>query len=258
MVAKRIIACLDVKDGRVVKGVEFVNFQDIGDPVELAKKYSDEGADELGFLDITASYEKRKTIIDVVKKVAPQVSVPLSVGGGIRTVEDIEAILNAGAEKVSIGTAAVLNPLLIKEAAKKFGSQRIIIAIDAKRKSNSWVVYIKGGREETKEDAIEFAKKMEKYGAGGILLTSIDKDGTKSGYDIELTKRMSEEVTIPVIASGGAGTLRDIKEILTKGKADAALIASLFHYKKYTVKQIKDYLEKNGVLVRKWLFQALI
>lgn len=250
MLTKRIIPCLDVKGGRVVKGTKFVNFKDAGNPVELARCYNEQGADELSFLDITASYEKRKTIIEIVKEVAKQVFIPLSVGGGIKTIQDIKELLNAGAEKVSIGTTAVKNPELIRKAAKKFGSQAIVVSIDAKRKDNSWVVYIKGGKQETNIDVIEFAKKNEKLGAGEILLNSIDKDGTTSGFDIELNKKLSEELNIPIIASGGAGSLEDIKEVLTKGKADAALAASIFHYKKYTIGQVKKYLKKNKIEVR--------
>jgi|SRR3989338_830893 len=250
MLAKRIIVCLDVKDGRVVKGVKFVNFRDAGNPIDLAKYYNEQGADELSFLDITASYEKRKIIIDIIRKVAKEVFIPLSVGGGINNIEAIRKLLNAGAEKVSIGTAAVKNPNLVKEAAKKFGSQAIVLSIDAKRKNNSWTVYINGGREDANIDALDFAKKMEKYGAGELLLNSIDRDGTKKGYDLELNKRFSEELNIPIIASGGAGSLEDIRDVLTIGKADAALAASIFHYKKYTINDVKEYLRKNGVGVR--------
>ena len=241
---------MDVKDGRVVKGVKFVNLKDAGDPVELAKYYNEQGADELSFLDITASYENRKIIIDIIKKVAKEVFIPLSVGGGINDIETIRELLSAGAEKVSIGTAAVKNPNLVKEAANKFGSQAVVLSIDAKRKNNSWTVYIKGGREDTNIDALEFAKKMEKLGAGEILLNSIDRDGTKQGYDLELNKKFSEELNIPIIASGGAGSLEDIKEVLTKGKADAALAASIFHYKKYTINDVKKYLKRNNIEVR--------
>ena len=250
MLCKRIIPCLDVKDGRVVKGVKFVNFEDAGDPVELAKYYNEQGADELSFLDITASYEKRKIIVGIIRKVAKEVFIPLSVGGGINNIETIRELLNAGAEKVSIGTAAVKNPNLVKEAANKFGSQAIVLSIDAKRKNNSWTVYIKGGREDANIDALKFAKKMEKLGAGELLLNSIDRDGTKIGYDLELNKRFSEELNIPIIASGGAGSLEDIKDVLTKGKADAALAASIFHYKKYSINDVKKYLKRNGIEVR--------
>ncbi len=251
MLAKRIIPCLDVKDGRGVKGINFKNFQDAGNPVELAKRYNDEGADELSFLDITASYEKRKIIIDVVREVAREIFIPLSVGGGIRNIKDIQKILKAGAEKISIGTAAVLKPNLIKEAAKKFGTQSLVLSMDAKRKGNSWTVFIKGGREDSSRDAIEFAQEMEKLGAGEILLNSIDKDGTKKGYDLKLTRKISEAVNIPVIASGGAGDLENIRDVIVKGKADAVLAASIFHYKKYSIKEVKEYLSKNGIEVRK-------
>ena len=250
MLTKRIIPCLDVKDGRVVKGINFANFKDAGDPVELAKYYNEQGADELSFLDITASYENRKIILDIIKKAAKEVFIPLSVGGGINSVEVIRELLSAGAEKVSIGTAAVKNPDLVKDAANKFGSQAIVLSIDAKRKNNSWTVYIKGGREDANIDALEFAKKMEKNGAGEILLNSIDMDGTKQGYDLELTKLFSEELNIPIIASGGAGNLEDIKEVLMKGKADAALAASIFHYKQYTINDVKKYLRENKIEVR--------
>ena len=250
MLTKRIIPCLDVKDGRVVKGINFANFKDAGDPVELARHYNEQGADELSFLDITASYENRKIIIDIIKKAAKEVFIPLSVGGGINSVEVIRELLNAGAEKVSIGTAAVKNPDLVKDAANKFGSQAIVLSIDAKRKNNSWTVYIKGGREDANIDALKFAKKMEKYGAGEILLNSIDMDGTKEGYDLELTKTFSEELNIPIIASGGAGKLEHIRDVLTKGKADAALAASIFHYKNYSIGDVKKYLKKNNIEVR--------
>lgn len=250
MLAKRIIPCLDVKDGRVVKGIKFVNFKDAGDPVEMAKYYNGQGADELSFLDITASYEGRKIIIDLIRKVAKEVFIPLSVGGGINDIGIIRDLLNAGAEKVSIGTAAVKNPKLVKEASQKFGSQAIVLSIDAKRKKGSWTVYVKGGREDANIDALKFAKKMEKLGAGEILLNSIDRDGTKGGYDIELNRKFSEGLNIPIIASGGAGKLEDIKEVLTKGKADAALAASIFHYKDCSIRDVKEYLKKNGVEVR--------
>ena len=250
MLAKRIIPCLDVKDGRVVKGVKFVNFKDAGNPVEMAKYYNEQGADELSFLDITASYENRKIIMDIIQKVAKQVFIPLSVGGGIDNIRIIRDLLNAGAEKVSIGTAAVKNPKLVREASQKFGSQAIVLSIDAKKKKGSWTVYIKGGREDTNIDALKFAKKMEKLGAGELLLNSIDMDGTKEGYDIELNRKFSEELNIPVIASGGAGSLEDIKEVLTKGKADAALAASIFHYKNYSINDVKEYLRENKIEVR--------
>jgi len=250
MLAKRIIPCLDVKEGRVVKGVNFVNLIDAGDPVENAKVYDEQGADELVFLDITASYEKRNIMIDVVKRTAEEVFMPLTVGGGVRTVQDIRNLLNAGADKVSINTAAVKNPQLIYEGAKLFGSQCIVVAIDAKRKGNSWEVYIHGGRTPTGIDAIEWAKRVVDLGAGEILLTSMDKDGTKSGYDIELTKTISEAVTVPVIASGGAGTKEHFYEGLVYGKADAVLAASVFHFKEISIPELKAYLKEKGVWVR--------
>ncbi len=241
---------MDVDAGRVVKGVKFVNIQDVGDPVVLAKEYNNQGADELVFLDITASHEKRKIMIDVVQNVASQVFIPLTVGGGIRTIEDMKRLLNAGADKVSLNTAAVENPDLISQGASQFGSQCIVIAIDAQKKGKSWTVYTHGGRTETKKDVIAWAKEVEKLGAGEILLTSMDKDGTKDGCDIELTKKVSEHVSIPVIASGGIGELDNFVDAFTKGKADAALAASIFHYKNYTVSEIKHYLHKKGICVR--------
>jgi len=239
-----------VKEGRVVKGVNFVNLVDAGDPVENAKFYDEELADELVFLDITASYEKRFIMIDVVKRVAEQVFMPFTVGGGIRTVEDIRALLKAGADKVSINTAAVKNPELVREAAKAFGSQCIVVAIDAKRKGDSWEVYIHGGRTPTGIDAVEWAKRVQELGAGEILLTSMDRDGTKQGYDIELTRTISEAVEIPVIASGGAGTLEHLYEGIVYGKADAVLAASIFHFREYSVREAKRYLKERGVPVR--------
>ncbi len=251
MLAKRIIPCLDVKDGRVVKGVKFLNLQDAGDPVEIAKYYSKEGADEITFLDITASFEERKTMIDVVERTAGEVFVPLTVGGGVRTLEDIRQLLLAGADKVSINTAAVKDPEFVKRASNRFGSQCIVVAIDAKRVSNSeWEVFTHGGRNPTGIDAIEWAQKMEDYGAGEILLTSMDMDGTKAGYDIELTKAVSRSVGIPVIASGGAGNLQHIYEGLTIGEADAALVASIFHYGEYSICEAKEFLRKKGVQIR--------
>ena len=251
MLAKRIIPCLDVKDGRVVKGVNFVNLRDAGDPVENAKVYNDEGADELVFLDITASHEERKTMVDVVRRVAEAVFMPFTVGGGISTCEDIRALLNAGCDKVSMNTSAVRNPALIKESSDKFGSQCIVVAIDAKRRpGGGWEVYVRGGRESTGIDAVEWARRANNLGAGEILLTSMDADGTKDGYDIELTKAVSEAVTIPVIASGGCGTLEHFREALTDGKADAALAASVFHFKEFTVGEVKNYLKDKGVAVR--------
>ena len=250
MLAKRIIPCLDVKDGRVVKGIKFLGLRDAGDPIEVARFYDKEMADEIVFLDITASHEKRPILIDVVKKTAEQVFMPLTVGGGIRNLEDIRELLNAGADKVSVNTSAVKTPELIKEASDKFGSQCIVVAIDAKRNSESWQVYINGGRTPVDKDAIEWAKEVEGLGAGEILLTSMDFDGTKDGYDIKLTKAISDSVNIPVIASGGAGKLEHFLEVLTKGSADAALAASVFHYQEFKIKQVKEYLGKNSVEIR--------
>ena len=250
MLTKRIIPCLDVDDGRVVKGVNFVDIKDAGDPVELAEIYDQQGADELVFLDITASSDKRETMVELVRKTAEKVFIPFTIGGGIRTTEDIRKLLNAGADKVSINSAAVKNPDLIAEGAKKFGSQCIVIAIDAKKAGDSWEVYIHGGRKNTGIDAVEWAQKIEELGAGEILLTSMDADGTKDGYDIELTATISEQVNIPVIASGGAGDVEDIKEVYTEGKADAALAASIFHFNEYTIAEVKKYLDQKGVNVR--------
>jgi cyclase len=251
MLAKRIIPCLDVKDGRVVKGVKFLNLQDAGDPVEIAKYYSKDGADEITFLDITASFEERKTMIDVVERTAGEVFVPLTVGGGVRTLEDIRQLLLAGADKVSINTAAVKDPEFVKKAAERFGSQCIVVAIDAKRVSEAgWEVFTHGGRKPTGIDAIGWAQKMEECGAGEVLLTSMDKDGTKAGYDLKLTKAVSRSVGIPVIASGGAGTLQHLYEGLTSGEADAALVASIFHYGEYSIREAKEFLRQKGVQIR--------
>jgi imidazole glycerol-phosphate synthase subunit HisF len=254
MLAKRIIPCLDVKDGRVVKGVNFVDLQDAGDPVECAIAYDEQGADELTFLDITASHEKRDIILDVVAKTAEQCFMPLTVGGGLRVLDDIRNLLHAGADKVSINTAAVREPEYVKRAAKRFGSQCIVVAVDAKRIPGSdplkWEVYTHGGRKPTGIDAIEWGKRMEGYGAGEILLTSMDRDGTKIGFDIELTRTYSDMLSIPVIASGGVGDLEHIHEGLTKGRASAALAASIFHYGEYTVEECKQYLRDRGVPVR--------
>ncbi len=253
MLARRIIPCLDVKDGRVVKGVNFVGLRDAGDPVEVAQRYDGEGADELTFLDITASHERRKIILDVVARTAETVFMPLTVGGGVREIQDVRDLLNAGADKVSINTAAVQHPDFVRAAAQKFGSQCIVVAIDAKRVAdheNSWQVYIHGGRTPTGLDAIEWAQRMESYGAGEILLTSMDRDGTKEGYDIALTRAIADAVHVPVIASGGVGTLEHIYDGLTAGGATAALAASIFHYREYTVRQCKEYLAKRGVPVR--------
>ncbi len=250
MLAKRIIPCLDVDKGRVVKGVRFLNLVDAGDPVEVAKVYEEQGADELVFLDITASAEDRKITLEVVKRVAEEVFMPFTVGGGISSLEDMRRLLEAGADKVSINTSAVKNPQLIYEGAKKFGSQCIVVAIDAKRRGNGWEVYIHGGRTPTGLDAVEWAKKAESLGAGEILLTSMDRDGTKSGYDIELTKAVSKAVNIPVIASGGAGSMEHFYEAFVLGGADACLAASLFHFKEISIPELKGYLASKGVPVR--------
>ena len=253
MLAKRIIPCFDVKEGRVVKGTKFVNLRDAGDPVELAALYDKEGADEVVFLDITASHEKRDIILDVAARTAEQVFIPFTVGGGIRSVDDFRKILKAGADKCSINTSAVENPRLITEAADKFGAQCVVVAIDAKRvegQPGKWEVYIHGGRTPTGLDALEWAEKVEQLGSGEILLTSMDADGTKEGYDIELTRAVAERVGIPVIASGGAGTIGHMYDALTDGKAEAALIASIVHYRIHSIKEIKDYLAERGVPVR--------
>jgi len=250
MLTKRIIPCLDIKDGRVVKGVNFVNLVDAGDPVENARFYDKELADELVFLDITASHEKRNTTIDLAKRVAESVFLPFTVGGGIRTIDDIRNLLNAGCDKVSINTAAVKDPLFVKKAASRFGSQCVVVAIDAKRDNKNWQVFINGGRTPTGIDAVKWAERMEAYGAGEILLTSMDYDGTKEGYDIELTSLVSGSLGIPVIASGGAGNPEHLYEALTVGKADAVLAASIFHYREYSVRQTKNYLKKRKVAVR--------
>ena len=252
MFAKRIIPCLDVKNGRVVKGVNFVNLIDAGDPVEVAKIYNEAGADELVFLDITATHEARGTVIEMAKKVAETVFIPFTVGGGIKSVDDFRELLLQGADKISINSSAIRNPQLISEAAQKFGSQCVVVAIDAKRNEyGNWNVYINGGRIDTGLDALEWAKKAESLGAGEILLTSMDCDGTKNGYDIELTKTISENVSIPVIASGGAGNMSHFKDALTDGKADAALAASLFHFREIEICDLKNYLENEGVSVRR-------
>lgn len=251
MYTKRIIPCLDVHGGRVVKGVNFVNLKDAGDPVEIAAAYDKAGADELVFLDITASSDERKTVLDMVQRVAEQVFIPFTVGGGIRTVEDFKEILRAGADKISVNSAAISNPGLIAEAADRFGSQCVVVAVDAKRRTDGrWGVFKNGGRIDTGLDAGEWAKKAEQLGAGEILLTSMDCDGTKAGYDIELTAAVAQAVSIPVIASGGAGTKEHFYEALTKGHADAALAASLFHYKELEIGQVKEYLQQKGVAVR--------
>jgi cyclase len=250
MLTKRVIPCLDVKDGRVVKGVEFVNLRDAGDPVEVARAYEGQGADELCFLDITASHEKRNIILDVVEKTASNIFMPLTVGGGIRTVNDIRNLLLAGADKVSINTAAVENPDFVKNAVEAFGSQCIVVAIDAKRAGDHWEVYTHGGRRPTGIDAVRWAEKMTGLGAGEILLTSMDRDGTEKGYDLELTRAVSGAVSIPVIASGGAGSLAHFYEVLKDGAADAALAASLFHYQQLSIPQVKDFLRDKGIPIR--------
>lgn len=250
MLTKRIIPCLDVANGRVVKGVNFENLKDAGDPVELAAYYSTQGADELVFLDITASHEARDTMIDVVENVAKQVFIPFTVGGGIKTVEEIKKILRAGADKVSLNSAAITNPNLISQAANAFGSQCVVLAIDAKQNGPLWSVYINGGRNKTKFDAVSWAKTAVDLGAGEILLTSIDTDGTKQGYDVTLTRTISSAVSVPVIASGGAGQLTDFADVFIKGQADAALAASLFHYHELTVGEIKAYLSRHSIPIR--------
>ena len=253
MFTKRIIPCLDVKNGRVVKGVNFVNLRDAGDPVEIAKAYDKAGADELVFLDITATSDARNTVVDMVRRVAEQVFIPFTVGGGIRTVDDFKVLLREGADKISINSSAINNPSLISEAADKFGSQCVVVAIDARRRADGsgWNIYKNGGRIDVGMDAIEWAMQADKLGAGEILLTSMDCDGTKAGYDIELTRLISENVSIPVIASGGAGTKEHFYDALTEGKADAALAASLFHYKELEICDLKDYLAGRGVSVRR-------
>jgi len=264
VLAKRIIPCLDVKEGRVVKGVGFVNLRDAGDPVEAARAYDAEGADELCYLDIMASHEERKTFLDVVCRTAEQVFMPLTVGGGVQTLDDIRDLLRAGADKVSINTAAVANPEFVRQAAERFGTQCIVVAIDAKRAGidakragadakragGGWEVYTHGGRRPTGLDAVEWARRMASFGAGEILLTSMDQDGTKAGYDLALTAAVSEAVEIPVIASGGAGTLEHLYEGIAVGQADAVLAASIFHYRQYTIREAKDYLRARGVPVR--------
>jgi cyclase len=251
MLAKRIIPCLDIKDGRVVKGVNFVNLRDAGDPVEQARIYEQAGADELVFLDITATSDARQTVAELARRVADEVFIPFTIGGGLRTLEDIRMLLRAGADKVSLNSAAVRSPDLITQGAELAGSQAIVVAIDAKRKQQSkWDVYVAGGRTSTGRDAIEWAREAEQRGAGEILLTSMDADGTKNGFDLELTLAVAEAVNIPVIASGGAGKLRHFLEAVTVGKAEAALAASLFHYNELTIAQVKNYLSSNGIPVR--------
>ncbi len=257
MLAKRIIPCLDVAEGRVVKGTKFVNLRDAGDPVLVAEEYDHQGADELVFLDITASNEKRRIILDVVSRTAEKVFMPLTVGGGIKTLQEIRELLNAGADKVSVNTAAVADPMFVRKAAEKFGSQCIVVAIDAKRARSKakrpqkkWCVYTHGGRKETGFDAVVWAKRMEKMGAGEILLTSMDRDGTKDGYDLELTRAVSNAVHVPIIASGGAGNPEHILKALTLGGADAALAASVFHYKEFTIAEVKEYIWQHDIPVR--------
>ena len=253
MFTKRIIPCLDVNNGRVVKGVNFVNLRDAGDPVEIAAAYDQAGADELVFLDITASSDARGTVVEMVRKVAEKVFIPFTVGGGIRTVEDFRAILREGADKVSVNSAAISNPQLISDAADKFGRQCVVVAIDARRRADGsgWNIFKNGGRIDTGLDAVEWARKVDALGAGEILLTSMDCDGTKAGYDLELTRTIAEAVSVPVIASGGAGELEHFYDALTEGGADAALAASLFHYKELEIMQVKDYLAGRGVPVRR-------
>jgi len=250
MLSKRIIPCLDIKEGRVVKGVKFLGLRDAGDPVEVAKAYDEQGADELVFLDITASFENRKTLVELVEKIARNIFMPFTVGGGIGEIGDIRKLLNAGAEKISVNTQAVKFPELISEAAKRFGSQCIVVAIDAKKQADHWEVFINGGRTPTGIDALVWAEKAARLGAGEILLTSMDRDGTKDGYDLELTRAITKKVNIPVIASGGAGSLEDFYNVFVKADADAALAASLFHYQEFSIQQVKNYLRERGVAVR--------
>ena len=250
MLKTRIIPCLDVKNGRVVKGINFIDLQDAGDPVEQAKIYSDSGADEICFLDITASNENRETIFDVVKRTSKNCFVPLTVGGGVKSLDDINKLLTSGADKVSINTAAVNNHNLIKESSKRFGSQCIVVAIDAKQKNNKWEIFTHGGRNETGIDALEFSKKMEDCGAGELLVTSMDRDGTQKGYDIELISQIEKSVNIPIIASGGVGTLEHLFEGIKYGKASAVLAASIFHYGTHTIREAKQYLDSKGIPVR--------
>jgi cyclase len=248
--AKRIIPCLDVTNGRVVKGVNFVELRDAGDPVEIARRYDEQGADELTFLDITASSDDRDLILRIIEEVAAQVFIPLTVGGGIRKVEDVRRLLNAGADKVSINTSAVQNPKLVADAASRYGSQCIVVAIDAKQTDRGWEVFTHGGRNATGLDAIEWAKRMQSLGAGEILLTSMDRDGTRNGFDLALTRAISDEVAVPVIASGGVGNLQHLTEGILQGHADAVLAASIFHYGEYTIRQAKEYMAQRGVETR--------
>ena len=252
MLAKRIIPCLDVNAGRVVKGVNFLNLRDAGDPVEIAKKYNDEGADEITFLDITASSDQRDLILDIIERVAEQVFIPLTIGGGVREVGDVRRLLNAGADKISINTSAVTNPQLVKEAADKFGSQAIVVAIDARKRASGdgWEVFTHGGRTATGLDVVEWAKRMNALGAGEILLTSMDRDGTRSGFDLALTRAVAEAVSVPIIASGGVGNLDDLVNGVLEGKADAVLAASIFHFGEFTVRQAKECMAARGIEVR--------
>jgi cyclase len=250
MLAKRIIPCLDVKNGRTVKGTNFVNLRDAGDAVELAKIYSNQGADELVFLDITATHEKRQTLSELVKRVAAEINIPFTVGGGINTVEDIEILLNSGADKVSINTSAVKNPQILRDASRNFGSQCVVLAIDAKRFGNLWQVFLNGGRIATGLDAVEWAKRGTDLGAGEILLTSMDADGTRDGFEIVLTRAVSESVKVPVVASGGAGKERDFTEVFEQGKADAALAASIFHFREIEIPALKSFLKARNIEVR--------
>ena len=250
MLTKRIIPCLDIDQGRVVKGVNFINIKDAGDPTELAKFYNNEGADELVFLDITATHEGRKTMIDVVKKVSSEVFIPLTVGGGIQSIDDMRQMLKAGADKVSVNSAAIINPSIINDCSKEFGVQCVVSAIDVKREENDWIVYTHGGRNKTNINALEWVKKVEDLGAGEILLTSMDKDGSNSGYDNELLEKVNNVVNIPVIASGGAGTLEHLYNALKIGKADAVLAASIFHFGDFRIEEVKKYLIKNKINIR--------
>lgn len=252
MLAKRIIPCLDIDKGRVVKGVNFVNLIDAGDPVEIARAYDKIGADEIVFLDITASSDGRKTSVDILSRASEQVFIPLTIGGGIRSVEDFRELLAAGADKIAVNSAAIRSPRLITDAALKFGSQCVVLAVDAKSNGkDSWDVYLNGGRVKTDLDAIEWIREAEKLGAGEVLLTSMDRDGTKAGYDLELTRRAAEAVNIPVIASGGAGKMQDFADVLTEGKADAALAASLFHFSQIDMRELKEFLAKQGIPIRR-------
>lgn len=250
MITKRIIPCLDIKDGRTVKGINFENIKDAGDPVELAIEYAKQGADELVFLDITATNEKRKTLSELVTRIAKHINIPFTVGGGISSVEDVSILLNSGADKISVNTSAVKNPQLIKELANQFGSQCVVLAIDTKFENNDWYVYLNGGRVKTELKTIDWAKEAVSLGAGEILLTSMNNDGTKDGFAIDITKQISEAVNVPVIASGGAGNMQHFKDVFKNGKADAALAASVFHYKEIGIPQLKKYLKLNNVEIR--------